>query len=104
MREISAIPDVKLTSTTTPYPAPQPDPPGKEDRALRRSVAVAVQTLNQAGVAGQGREITFSIDQITRQPVVKVVETSTNEVVQQWPPEYALRLAEETTKQARDSG
>src|SRR5690242_5505392 len=102
MAEIPAVPEVTLGNTTvakpTPYPAPPSITPTKEERALTRSVADAVQIVNQAGFAGAGREVTFSLDQATKRPIVKVVELATKEVVQQWPPEYLLRLAAETKK------
>jgi uncharacterized FlaG/YvyC family protein len=69
--------------------------PTPDQRALTQAVSGAVQKLNKSGIAGEGREITFSVDPGTRIPVVKVVDTNTNEVINQWPPEYALRLAEE---------
>jgi uncharacterized FlaG/YvyC family protein len=75
-----------------------------EERALNRSVAAGVQSLNEAGYVGAGREVTFSFDQATRRPVVKVVDTATNEVLQQWPPEYLLQLAADSKKLTRDSG
>jgi flagellar protein FlaG len=63
-------------------------------RELTRSVAQAVSQLNESGYAGEGREVLFSVDRSTRLPVVKVVDTTTKEVISQWPPEYAIRLAE----------
>ena len=63
-------------------------------RALTSAVSDAVRTLNDSGIVGEGREVTFSLDRATRIPVVKVVDTSTQEVINQWPPEYAIRLAE----------
>jgi uncharacterized FlaG/YvyC family protein len=63
-------------------------------RQLTRAVAHAVSQLNESGYAGDGREVLFSVDRATRLPVVKVVDTSTKEVINQWPPEYAIRLAE----------
>jgi flagellar protein FlaG len=63
-------------------------------RELTRSVAQAVSQLNESGYAGEGREVLFSVDRSTRLLVVKVVDTSTKEVISQWPPEYAIRLAE----------
>jgi uncharacterized FlaG/YvyC family protein len=100
MGDISAITEVALTNAT-PYSAPQPDVATKQERALTRSIAAAVQTVNDAHLAGEGREVTFSFDHTTRLPVVKVLDTSTKEVVQQWPPEYLLRLAEEASKTTR---
>jgi uncharacterized FlaG/YvyC family protein len=63
-------------------------------RELTRSVARAVSQLNESGYPGEGREVLFSVDPSTRLPVVKVVDTDTKEVISQWPPEYAIRLAE----------
>jgi uncharacterized FlaG/YvyC family protein len=102
MGEISSTSGVAQANVTPPQ-TPQSELPA-EERALTRSVAAAAQTLNEAGVAGEGREVTFSFDQATRRPVIKVVETSTKEVVQQWPPEYLLQLAADTRRIARDSG
>lgn len=78
--------------------------PTAEERALNRSVAAGVQTLNNAGYAGDGREVTFSLDQATKRPIVQVVDTTTREVLQQWPPEYMLQLAAEAKQLTRDSG
>jgi len=103
MGEITVISEVALANTT-PHASPQPDSPPSAVRELTRSVAAAVQTVNEAGFAGQGREVTFSFDQATRVPVVKVLETSTREVITQWPPEYLLRMAADARKSTRDSG
>jgi uncharacterized FlaG/YvyC family protein len=67
--------------------------PTTEERAFNRSVSAAVETVNNAGSAGDGREVTFSVDQATKRPVIKVIDTTTNEVVSQWPPEYLLQMA-----------
>ncbi len=64
------------------------------ERAFTSSVSAAVRTLNESGVVGEGREVTFSLDRATKRPIVQVVDTSTKEVINQWPPEYALRLAQ----------
>jgi uncharacterized FlaG/YvyC family protein len=74
------------------------------ERTLIRSVATAVQTVNDSGYLGADRSVTFSVDHASRLPVVKVVDNSTNEVVAQWPPEYLLQLAAEAKKPAGDSG
>lgn len=75
-----------------------------EQRTFNLSIAQAVQTVNESGYLGRDREVTFSVDQATRLAVVKVVDTSTNEVLEQWPPEYLLQMAAETKNQTRDSG
>jgi flagellar protein FlaG len=75
-----------------------------EARALNLSLSAAVQTVNEAGYAGAGQEVTFSVDQATKQPVIKVIDTSTKEVLRQWPPEYLLQIAAEAKKLADDAG
>jgi len=74
-----------------------------EARALNRSLSAAVQTVNDSGYLGSGRELTFSVDHATKVPVIRVVDTSTNEVVEQWPPQYLLQVAADSQK-TRDSG
>jgi flagellar protein FlaG len=86
-------------STVTPLTVPT-----TAERALSRSVSAAVQRVNDAGYPGDGREVTFSVDQATKRPVIRVVDTSTKEVIQQWPPEYLLQIAAEVDKLTRDSG
>jgi len=75
-----------------------------QQRQFNRAVADAVRTVNGSGLLGSDREVTFSVDQATRMAVVKVVDTSTNEVLEQWPPEYLLRMAALTKEPTRDSG
>jgi uncharacterized FlaG/YvyC family protein len=74
------------------------------DRTLNRAVSVAVGKLNEASYAGEGREVTFSVDPATRQPVVKVIDSATKEVISQLPPEYLLQIAGDETTGARNSG
>jgi uncharacterized FlaG/YvyC family protein len=74
-----------------------------DDRAFNLSVATAVRQLNDAGYAGDGREVTLSIDPGSRQPVVKVIESQTKDVIDQLPSKYALALAADYEKQKRDS-
>jgi uncharacterized FlaG/YvyC family protein len=74
------------------------------EQTVKRSISAAVQTVNESQVLGADRSVTFSVDHATRLPVVKVVDTSTNEVVKQWPPEYLLQLAADVKNSTRDSG
>lgn len=67
------------------------------DRSFNRAVSAAVEQLNGLAYAGQNRAITFTIDQSTKRAVVQVVDTSTNEVIVQWPPESVLQWAAEST-------
>jgi uncharacterized FlaG/YvyC family protein len=74
-----------------------------DERAFNFSVATAVRQVNGAGLAGAGREVTFSIDAATHQPVVKVIDSQTKEVIDQWPPKYLLDLAADNEIQTKDS-
>lgn len=62
---------------------------------INREVASAVQTLNQNGTAGPGREFSIAIDGKTRVPVVRIVDSVTNELIEQIPSQYILDLAQQ---------
>jgi uncharacterized FlaG/YvyC family protein len=94
---VSAVIPVASAPSSTPV-APA------AGRAINRAVSAAVGQLNEAGYAGAGRELTFSVDPATKQPVTKVIDTATKEVINQWPPDYLLQLAAENTKDSQDSG
>ena len=80
--------------TPTPKPSQAPATGSHEGRQATLAVAKAVQKLNAATFAGEGREITFSINPETRRPIIKVVNIDTREVVAQWPTDYLLQQAE----------
>jgi uncharacterized FlaG/YvyC family protein len=90
VNSVAAVPAVPAESA--------PATPSKEGRALNRAASAAVQQLNGADYAGNGREVTFSVDRASRIPVIKVVDTATREIIEQWPLEYVLQLAAETKK------
>jgi flagellar protein FlaG len=87
----SAAPAAAPTQTT-------PVVSSAESRALNRAASTAVQQLNDAGYAGAGREVTFSVDRASQRPVIKVIDSTTKEIIQQWPLEYVLQLAAEIKK------
>ena len=91
-----------VTSLAVP-PSSTPAAP-TAGRTLNRAVSAAVGQLNEAGFAGAGREVTFSVDPATKQPVVKVIDTATKEVIRQLPPEYLLQVAADSANDSRDSG
>jgi uncharacterized FlaG/YvyC family protein len=91
---MSGILPAASTNLAVPALLPVTGGDASAQRELTRSVAQAVSQLNESGYAGEGREVLFSVDRSTRLPVVKVVDTTTKEVISQWPPEYAIRLAE----------
>ena len=75
------------------FPATPTPPVGQDARELTRKVAIAVHELNRVNFAGEGREITFTVDRTTHLPVISVLDTQSREVIRQWPTEYVLQVA-----------
>jgi uncharacterized FlaG/YvyC family protein len=70
-----------------------------EQTAQNRELIQAIKAVNGAELFGNSAELTFALDRQTRRPVVRFVDRQTNEVIEQIPPEYVLRLAEELKSQ-----
>ncbi|MFB3826428.1 MAG: flagellar protein FlaG [Bryobacteraceae bacterium] len=70
--------------------------------ARHRDLIQAVRTVNAGEMLGQDNELTFQMDRETRRPILRIVSRKTNEVIEQVPPEYVLRMAEELRKLERD--
>jgi len=81
---ISELPAIAPASPLTP-----------ELRQEQAQLIRAVEKLNEARIFGEKSELTFSVDRESRRPVMKIVDRETREVIQQIPPEYVLRLAED---------
>jgi flagellar protein FlaG len=62
-----------------------------EQSANTRQVLTAVRALNQSELYGQDRQFQFSRDPSSHQVVIKVVDPSTGEVLDQIPPEQLLQ-------------
>jgi flagellar protein FlaG len=63
--------------------------------AEQRELIRAVKALNASDLFGTSRELSFAVDRETKRPVIRIVDRTTKEVVQQIPPEYLLRMAED---------
>ncbi len=66
-----------------------------EAQQERREIVRAVRKLNAAEFYGNRNELQLGVDQATRRNVVRIIDKETREVIQQIPPEYVLRMAEE---------
>ncbi len=66
-------------------------------------VAQAVKQINDYLQSVQ-RNLQFSVDQDTKQIVVKVIDAKTGEVVRQIPPESALEIARNMARTKPDQG
>ena len=67
------------------------DPVKNQDAAQTRQLVQAVKALNQSELYGQDRELQFARDPQSHMVVIKVVQQTTGEVVDQLPPEAVLR-------------
>lgn len=88
--DVASIQNLHHSDVLAPVEVPTPD-----QTAARRELVKAVKAVNQAGLYGSGRELTYSVDRGTKLLVAKVVDQTTGKVVDQFPAEYVLRLAEE---------
>jgi len=50
--------------------------------------------LEEAKVAGEGNELRLALDRETKRPVVRIVNRETGELIQQFPTEEVIRLAQ----------
>lgn len=80
-----------IATVTAPALSPQ-------ERAEQRQLIQAVKAVNEMQFFGPSSELQLSYDRNARRPIMKVVDLQTKEVVQQIPPEYVLRLAEEASE------
>ena len=83
----------------TPLPESQTAVTTPQVRARTLAVVSAVQVLNQSGIAGINREVTYSTDSTTKQLVIQVVDKDSKEVLVQWPSDYALQMARDYEKE-----
>ena len=87
--EVRRIDQLAQTSTLGAYALLTP-----KERAEQEQLIHAVESVNKGQVFGEESELRFVFDRHSRRPILRVVNKETNEVIQQVPPEYILRLAE----------
>lgn len=68
----------------------------KEEQAPSRirKIAETVKKLNESGKLGPQSELRFTVDQATGQPLIRIVDRITDEIITQFPTESTLRAAE----------
>ncbi len=65
-----------------------------EQAAKNRELVKAIKAINEGQGLGPTSELRFGFDRGTGQPLIKIVDRVTNEVISQVPPEVTLRAAE----------
>jgi uncharacterized FlaG/YvyC family protein len=88
--------DINAISQVNLAPNVSATPPAEQQAPENRQIVVAVKALNESGMLGENRELAFVRDPRTQRPVIQVVDRTTREVISQIPPEYVLRLAEDS--------
>ena len=84
-----------ITALQGVAPTPAPVPFGSEHAAENREIVAAIKSINATELSGSNSELTFVFERFTRRAVVRLVDKTTRNVIQQIPPEYMLRWAEE---------
>ena len=87
--DISAVNRSVQTAPANTVPVPV------EQAAANRDVVQAIKALNGTEMFGQDNQLRFQKDPHSGRIIVKVVNSKTNEVISQIPPEYVLSLAED---------
>ena len=85
-------------SSTPQPPLTRATPIDPKVAAKNRLVSEAVKALNVAGAAGGSHQFSIAIDPATREAVVRIVDSTTNELVEQLPSEYILRVAQQLSE------
>ena len=62
-----------------------------QDPVIPRQLVTAVRALNKSELYGQDRQLQFSRDTQANALVIKIVQPSTGDVVEQLPPEAVLQ-------------
>jgi flagellar protein FlaG len=84
----------------SPLPQPSPAMPPAQPRPEPESQSVgkgvdfsALEQMLRSMVEGEQVELEFAVDEATQKLVLRVIDAETKQVLQQIPPEIALRIA-----------
>jgi len=83
-----------IPSSISPEPASSYEANSTTQNPGRQALASAVAAINQSGL-WPGRELRIRTDTSTHDLTVQIINSETDEVMEQIPSEFALRLAAE---------
>jgi len=69
-----------------------PEGPGPAQAAQNRELVKAIRDINANQVLGQSNELRFALDRDTGRALIRIVDRTTNEVLNQIPPEDVVRM------------
>jgi flagellar protein FlaG len=94
----TVTPKSEQRAVAAPAPAALPAAPGQRaDAPTREEVAAAVKHIN-AAMPASSQMLEFSIDDDSKQTIVKIVDQDTKEVVRQIPSVEAVEIAKSLDK------
>jgi uncharacterized FlaG/YvyC family protein len=89
---------LSISSTTGIVPFSGPAEPAGFSSITQdqRNLIQAVKAIDPIPLFGQNNKLTFVWDRTTNRMLVRVINRKTGDIVNQIPPEYVVRLAEES--------
>jgi uncharacterized FlaG/YvyC family protein len=72
-----------------------------QQAAQQRALIKAADVINANQTFGPNNSVVFVFDRDTHRPVMRVVDSQTNEVLMQLPPQYVLNLAADAEAEER---
>ncbi len=100
--QISSVQNASL-NVTADRTGPPPAESTIQDRQRQdqtRRLARATKVLNDSGQIASEHELAIALDRHSGQPVIRLIDRNTKEVIQQIPEERVLRMAEEFKREA----
>lgn len=81
-----------IDSTNQDWPRGTSTTASPVQAAQTRELAQAVQKLNASSLVPDNRELSMYLDPKTKIPVVRVLDSTTHQVLDQFPAEYVLQV------------
>ncbi len=88
---IGPLPAAAQTALTEAQEGPEAST--REQAARERELRKAIRAINENAVFGPGSELRFATDRETGRRLIRIVDRTTNEVINQIPSEEVLRMA-----------
>jgi uncharacterized FlaG/YvyC family protein len=90
--------EVSSINQSLPVAPPAGATAESDQAAQNREIVQAVKAVNSAELYGPNQELTYQQDTASKRMVVRVVDSTTKQVLVQIPPEYVLALAADLGK------
>lgn len=88
-------------SSSIPVHAPSEPAAPRQISQDQRELVHAIKAVNGAELMGQDNELSFVMDRATKRMIVRIVNRTTGDVVDQIPPQYVLNLAAQLAEESK---